>query len=413
MGALFAYTPTGVGPAPSASSLDTSPSAPSGTPSVSASRPLTSPVAKLVSLTAEASRPSVEIVPGRDAVAIYVEPTTYRVIGYGGFTLPLARRIVAVDAAGVIADWRVQCDVPNLLVHDDQFNPPDSEVMRRLPVKTYTEALRGLSQLLARRYMVFYDRDATLDALRLSLPVKRTTDICKNIPIRNRPLHFGGTCWCRSRNTLVELDMLWGPNLEGLVPDDLVARARGILQLFQRIADPIPHPNTSDAVTWIPVFDWFSRPDVYELAISIMLEEHKSRYEERSGPVQPAPFGRQNFAPQPSTPFYFRITRSYELEHGKLKAANRLMRMAPHLGLALLMMLVDSGLITEAHTKEMRQEHTRRHLASETSMRVYDIAVNAPNRDLQRVFYRTVNAFLASDDDTLLAHSRAAKWQLE
>ena len=187
--------------------------------------------------------------PGRDAVAIVVEPTTYRVIGYGGLTLPLSRRIVEVDEVGVIADWRVQCDAPTLLVHDDPFNPLDSEVIRRLPLKTYTETLGGLLQLLARRYMVFYDRDATLDALRLSLPVKRTTDIGKNIQIRNRALRFGGTYWSRSRNTLVKLDMLWGPNLGGLVPDDFVARARAILELFQRIADPIPHPNTSDAVT--------------------------------------------------------------------------------------------------------------------------------------------------------------------
>ena len=264
-------------PAPSASSLDTSPFAPSYTPSVSASWPVTSPVEQLLSPTAEASRPSVEIVPGRDAVAIVVEPTTYRVIGYNGLTQPLARRIVAVDAAGVIADWRVQCDADPLLVHDDPFNPPDSEAMRRLPLKTYTEALRGLSQLLVCRYMVLYDRDATLDALRLSLPIKRTTDIGKNKPIRNRALRFGGTCWCRSRSTVVELDMLCGPNFGGLVPDDLVARACGILQLFQRIADPIPHPKTSDAVTWIPWIDWFSRPDVYELATSIMLEKHKSR----------------------------------------------------------------------------------------------------------------------------------------
>ena len=46
-------------------------------------------------------------------------------------------------------------------------------------------------------------------------------------------------------------------------------------------------------------------------------------------------------------------------------------------------------------------------------MRVYDIAVNASNRDLQRVFYKTVNGFLESDDDTLLAHPRAAELQLE
>ena len=87
--------------------------------------------------------------------------------------------------------------------------------------------------------------------------------------------------------------------------------------------------------------------------------------------------------------------------------------MAPHLGLALLMMLVDSGLITEARSEAMRQKHTRRNLASETSMPVYNISVNPPNRELQRVFYRTGNAFLACDNDTLLANSRAAELQLE
>ena len=142
------------------------------------------------------------------------------------------------------------------------------------------------------------------------------------------------------------------------MPDDLVARAHGILQLFQRIADPIPHPNTSDAVMWIPGFDWCLRPDnVIELATSIMLEKHQSGYEERSRRLRPAPFGRQNFAPQPSSPVYFKITRSYELDHWKLEATNRLMRIAPHMGLALLMMLVDSGLITEARSEEMLQEH--------------------------------------------------------
>ena len=117
-----------------------------------------------------------------------IEPTTYRVIGYGGFTLSLARRLVVVDGTGVLVDWRVQCDAPTLLAHDDPFNAPDPEVTRRMPFKTYTEGLRGLSQLLARRYMVFHDRDAVLEALRLSLPRDRTTDIGQNMPIRNSAL---------------------------------------------------------------------------------------------------------------------------------------------------------------------------------------------------------------------------------
>lgn len=179
-------------------------------------------------------------------------------IGYGGFTVQFARLIVVIDAAGTIADWRVQCDASTLLVHDESNNFPDPALMRRLPLTTYTEALRGLPQFLERRYMVFYDRDATLDAPRLSLSVKRTTHIGKNIPIRNCQGRFGGTCWCCSRNALVELETLWGPNLRGLVPYDLVARAHGVLELFQRIADGIPHPTTNDAGTWICGFDWFS-----------------------------------------------------------------------------------------------------------------------------------------------------------
>ena len=152
-------------PAPSSSSLDTSPIAPRALSSSTASRPFTSPVAQLPSPSDNFARPPSVIIPAEAAVAIVIKPTTYKVIGYGGFTVSLARRLVVVDGTGVLADWRVQCDAPTLFVHDDLFNAPDPEVMRRLPLKTYTEALRGLSQLLARRYMVFHDRDAVLEAL--------------------------------------------------------------------------------------------------------------------------------------------------------------------------------------------------------------------------------------------------------
>ena len=67
-------------------------------------------------------------------------------------------------------------------------NAPDPELACRLPLKTYTEALRGLSQLLARKYMVLYDRESVLKPLRLSLPLDRTTDIGQNIYIRNKAL---------------------------------------------------------------------------------------------------------------------------------------------------------------------------------------------------------------------------------
>ena len=96
--------------------------------------------------------------------------------------------------------------------------------------------------------MVFHDRDDVLEALRLSLPLDRTTEIGQNMPIRNSALCVGGTCWCRLRRTLVDLEVLWRPHLGKQVLNYLVDRTRGMLQLFQCISDSIPRPKT-DQVT--------------------------------------------------------------------------------------------------------------------------------------------------------------------
>ena len=162
---------------------------------------------------------------------------------------------------------------------------------------------------------------------------------------------------------------------------------------------------------WVSGFEWFSRPDnVYELATSLMLEERKSRFEERARRVRQAPFGRLNIAMQSASPFYFRLTNTHELDQPNLDATNRLLRIAPHLGLALLVMLVENGLITETRQEALPREQTGRHLANDTTAHGYEIAPIAPTRDKQHRFYKMVNAFLAADDDTLRARSRAAEW---
>ena len=131
-----------------------------------------------------------------------------------------------------------------------------------------------------------------------------------------------------------------------------------------------------------------------------MLEERKSRFEERSRRVRQVPYGRVNFALQPASPFYFRLTCTHDLDQPKLEATNRLLRIAPHLGLALLVMLVENGLIAETRQEALRREQTGRYLAYDTTTHVYEIAPNAPTRDKQHRLYKTVNAFLAADDDT-------------
>ena len=149
---------------------------------------------------------------------------------------------------------------------------------------------------------------------------------------------------------------------------------------------------------------------MYELATSLLLEERKSRFEERSRSVHQPPFGRLNLAPQPASPFYFRLTCTHELDQPKLKATNRVLRIAPHLGLALLVMLLENGFIAETRQEVLRCEQTGRNLANNTTTRVYEIAPNAPTRDRQHRFYKTVTAFRAAADDTLRARSRTAEW---
>ena len=399
-------------PAPAASSLESSPPVPRGASSLSVSRSLASPAALLTSPTAQPDRVPFEILPDRDAVVIVVEPVNFKVNLHGPLTMKLARRIVAVDRTGVIANWRVQCEAPTQLERTDPYNPVEPEAVRRLPLKSYTEAIRDLSRLLVRKYMVFYDRDTVLDALRLSLPLKRTTDLGRHVPLRNAALRVGGTCWCRTRNTLVDLEMLWTPNLGSQVPEDLVARATGLYQLHQLIASQLPHVMTNESITWIPGFEWFSRPGdaPMELTSSILVEERVNRYDERTHRPPPELFDRFNFAPQPASPFYFRIARQYGLDQPKLEAVNRLIHIVPFMGLALCVMLVNAGLIPADKQEEWRREHTRRHLSSETSVRVYELIVDAPSKEKKRMFYKQVNAFLSTDDNTLRARARSAEW---
>ena len=80
------------------------------------------------------------------------------------------------------------------------------------------------------------------------------------------------------------------------------------------------------------------------------------------------------------------------------------------MGLALLVMLVNAGLIPADKQEDWRREHSRRDLTSETSVRVYELVVDAPSKEKKRTFYKTVNAFLSTDDNTLRARARSPEW---
>ena len=59
---------------------------------------------------------------------------------------------------------------------------------------------------------------------------------------------------------------------------------------------------------------------------------------------------------------------------------------------------------------ELRRTQARRHLESDTSSKVFELVVNAPNRNAQRAFYPTIVVFLAMDDDTLWTRARTMEF---
>lgn len=139
-------------------------------------------------------------------MVITVDTSCFNVSGYGAFHLKLLLRLMVLDATGVLADWRVHCEVFTLLNESNAFYSPDPVLAQRLSLTTYHEAIRELSVLLQRLYMVLYDRAAVLNALCLALSLEHTTHIGLNMHVHGKALQNTGTCWCPSPRQLVNLD---------------------------------------------------------------------------------------------------------------------------------------------------------------------------------------------------------------
>ena len=315
--------------------------------------------------------------------------------------MKLVNRIVVVDATGVLADWRVCCEAPTILTENTILNAPDPAVVRRTPFKQYREMVPDLSALLTRRYMVFYDRDSVLDALRFALPLERTTDVGHVMHLRNDALRRGDTCWCRTRRQLVGLDALWGPLIGSRIPTDPIARTQGLLRKFDRLAVSIPMPEVRRMYAWTPPHDWYSPPErLRELSASLAMEKMAGGFDERVCRAHDTAAIRLPKPRYASSPFHFALNRAHGLEYSRLEVVNHLMHIVPHHGFALLSLLTERGFVTEAARDEFRRTQARRHLESDTSSHVFELVVHAPNRNAQRAFYATISVFLAMDDDT-------------
>ena len=121
--------------------------------------------------------------------------------------------------------------------------------------------------------MVFYNRDAVLDALRVGLSLERKTDVGHVMHLSNDAPRRTGTCWFRTRRQLVTLDALWGPLIGGRIAAETIARAHGLLRMFDRVAVSIPKLEVRRVNAWTPPQKCYSRSErLCELSASLTIK---------------------------------------------------------------------------------------------------------------------------------------------
>ena len=233
------------------------------------------------------------------------------------------------------------------------MNAPDPAVVRPTPLKQYTGMVRDLSALLTHGYMVFYDRDAVLDALLFALPLERTCYVGHVMHLRNDAHRRGGTCWCRTRRQRVGLDALLGPLIGGRIAADPIARAQGLLRMFDCVAVSIPKPEIRRVDAWTPPQEWYLRSErLRDLSASLAMEKMAVEFDKL---VRRAHDTVAIRLPKPrcaSSPFHFALNRAHGLEPSHFEVVNHLMRIVPHHKLAFLSLLTQRGFVTEAARNE-------------------------------------------------------------
>ena len=142
--------------------------------------------------------------------------------------------------------------------------------------------------------------------------------------------------WYRSRNRLAPLEGLWRPLLKSAVPSDPVAKAHGLLLMFQSIIPAIPSPLCSVISNWTAIEHWYSRFDrEHEFSTSLLLELERGQIEVRRQQYEDSLLTQINEPKHGSAPFWFFLNSTAGLNQRRMEATNRLLRIVPHSGLAL------------------------------------------------------------------------------
>jgi hypothetical protein len=326
-----------------------------------------------------------------------------------GRQVELVRRVVVQNCEKTIYDRRVEIRAPTLLSTLSLDHSTREDLAA--PLAPYSEVIRDLAQHLPYCFCVFHDRTKTLSALRLALPIERSFDLGLHVHLRNDAVRRGGKNVTRSRHRVIPLEDLWQPILEHPMPRDLRLRAAGMLRLFASISRSMVPTPLMPSMSTTPQFEWLSRGDVvHELAATLLIEQ-RSRGASSETPREPATDSGELPPPRRgSAPFRFELQRVVGIDLRRFDTVNRLFKLAPHVSLAMLRLLVERDVVPADYPTELAGRQRARIAKNDRSEVVFPININAPDADSVTAAADAIEDFLLFDDARIAALAEAVNF---
>ena len=136
---------------------------------------------------------------------------------------------------------------------------------------------------------------------------------------------------------------------------------------------------------WTPAGDWYSRLGrSRELSESLHLEFQFGQVESRRQRYDAGRLLRLNESRRGTAPFHFALAELPGVDSRRVLAINRLCRLVPKAGLALLVCLVDATLVNAGYQNEVRERQQRRIEAGDRNDFEFRVVMTAVTEMLTR-----------------------------
>ena len=148
----------------------------------------------------------------------------------------------------------------------------------------------------------------------------------------------------RSRDRrLIPIADVYEPLVGAEFPERTVDRASALLRLFHKLDSTLLPPPVFQSTDYTPGLPYFSH--VFELCHSLLLE--KRHFESAANVARARAAVLPPLLPlrRPSAPFRFFVQRQLSLDPRRTEVVNRLCRLVPHFGIALVNRLVHANVL--------------------------------------------------------------------